>query len=175
MEEREPGVGGVDGPADFVIDKASGEPLVGKVPPMTRHLGRVSNQPVDRVDLVPWKGKRAIVTFNCEEFTSICPVTGQPDFARLVINYIPRNSLIETKSLKLYLWRFREERAFNEVLVDRIADELFAQSGAERLEVTGEFNPRGGISVTCTAVRPLVLVDMRDQTDSDFTPLHKEV
>ena len=117
------------------------------------HLGKQSSQPVERVECVPWDAGPVRVRFDCSEFTSHCPVTGQPDFAVLTIEYIPSDRLIETKSLKLYLWKFRDERAFNERLVARIAADLHEQSGARALSVVGRFNARGGIAVTATAVR----------------------
>ncbi len=118
-----------------------------------QHLGKPSNQPVDKVDLIPWDGGRIVVRLDCSEFTSLCPVTGQPDFATLAIEYVPRAHLMETKSVKLYLWRFRDTRAFNESLVDSIAADLYGQLAPRWLRVTGRFNPRGGISITVTAER----------------------
>lgn len=118
-----------------------------------KHLGRRSNEPIDKVDLIEWKGDRILVQLECTEFTSLCPVTGQPDFGGLVIEYVPDKHLAETKSVKLYLWRYRSERAFNEVLVDRIAADLYEQIKPLWLEVVGEFNIRGGILVTATAQR----------------------
>ena len=118
-----------------------------------KHLGKRSNEPIDRVDLMEWKGDRIAVQLECTEFTSLCPVTGQPDFGELVIEYVPDKHLAETKSVKLYLWRYRKERAFNEVLVDRIAADLYEQIKPLWLEVVGEFNIRGGILVTATAQR----------------------
>ncbi len=118
-----------------------------------KHLGRRSNEPIDKVDLIEWKGDKLAVQLECTEFTSLCPVTGQPDFGELVIEYVPDKHLAETKSVKLYLWRYRGERAFNEVLVDRIAADLYEQIKPLWLEVVGEFNIRGGILVTATAQR----------------------
>ena len=118
-----------------------------------RHLGKQSNEPVDRVDLIEWGGERLVVRLDCTEFSSMCPVTVQPDYAQLVIEYVPDKHLAETKSVKLYLWKFRDERAFNEVIVDRVASELFEQIKPLWLRVVGEFNPRGGICVTATAER----------------------
>ncbi|NLX12429.1 MAG: NADPH-dependent 7-cyano-7-deazaguanine reductase QueF [Phycisphaerales bacterium] len=117
------------------------------------HLGKPSNQPIDRVDRIDWTGGAITVRLDCAEFTSICPVTGQPDFGQLTIEYVPDRYLVETKSLKLYLWRYRNERAFNESLVETIATDLLAQIEPRWLRVTGEFNPRGGIQVTATAER----------------------
>jgi 7-cyano-7-deazaguanine reductase len=117
------------------------------------HLGKPSNQPTDKVDLIEWSGRPATVRLECSEFTSLCPVTGQPDFGQMVIEYVPERFLVETKSLKLYLWKYRNEPGFNESLVDRIASDLFEQIRPLWLRVTGQFNPRGGIRVTATAER----------------------
>lgn len=117
------------------------------------HLGKPSNQPTDKVDLIEWSGQPIAVRLECAEFTSLCPVTGQPDFAQLVIEYVPERFLVETKSLKLYLWKYRSEPGFNEVLVDRITGDLFGQIRPLWLRVTGHFNPRGGIRVSATAER----------------------
>jgi 7-cyano-7-deazaguanine reductase len=118
-----------------------------------KHLGKRSNEPIDKVDLIEWKGGKIAIQLECTEFTSLCPVTGQPDFGELVIEYVPDKYLAETKSVKLYLWRYRSERAFNEVLVDQIATDLYEQIKPLWLEVVGEFNTRGGILVTATTQR----------------------
>jgi len=118
-----------------------------------QHLGKPSNQPTDKVDLIEWSGQPITVRLDCSEFTSLCPVTGQPDFAQLLIEYVPERFLVETKSLKLYLWKYRSEPGFNETLVDRIASDLYGQIQPRWLRVEGRFNPRGGISVTATAER----------------------
>lgn len=118
-----------------------------------RHLGRVSSEAVDQVDRIPWRGTAVVVELSCSEFTSYCPVTRQPDFGELTIRYQPGEWLVETKSLKLYLTRFRDRGVFNEVLVDEIAGELFGQLSPVWLEVNGRFHSRGGISVSVTARR----------------------
>ncbi len=119
-----------------------------------RHLGRQSRNPVTQVDRIPWRGGPLTVSLFCQDFTALCPVTGQPDFGRLTIEYVPRRHIVETKSLKLYLQQFREEGIFNEVLVARIADDLYAQLRPRRIEVVGAFAARGGIQLTARAVRP---------------------
>ena len=97
------------------------------------------------------------MSFDCREFTSRCPVTGQPDFATLRIAYAPKRLLIETKSLKLFLWSFRERAAFNEGLVVEIADRIFQQVSPEWVCVEGTFAARGGISVSAVAKRQTAL------------------
>lgn len=121
--------------------------------PETQHLGRVSNEPTDTLDLVRWEAGSIAVSLHCAEFTSLCPVTGQPDFATLDIEYIPGKYIVETKSLKLWLWRFRQKKAFNEALTAQIADEFFEQVDPVRVDVTMHFHQRGGISVHANAVR----------------------
>lgn len=116
-----------------------------------RHLGRASNEPVEKVDLIPWKGGPIVVHLDCEEFTSICPVTNQPDFATLEIEYVPDQYIVETKSLKLYLWNYRQQPIFNEHAVDTIAADLHGQLAPRWIRVSGQFNARGGIRVTATA------------------------
>jgi 7-cyano-7-deazaguanine reductase len=87
------------------------------------------------------------VKFNCPEFTSLCPVTGQPDFATLYISYIPDGKLVESKSLKLYLFSFRNHGAFHEDCVNIIRNDLVALLEPRYLEVWGRFLPRGGLSL----------------------------
>lgn len=88
-----------------------------------------------------------MVTLNCPEFTSLCPKTGQPDFAEIKINYIPDGFLVESKSLKLYLFSFRNHGDFHEDCVNIIMKDLVALLQPKYLEVEGIFTPRGGISI----------------------------
>ena len=99
-------------------------------------------------------GRDYLITFECMEFTSMCPVTGQPDFAHLRIEYVADELCIETKSLKFYLSSFRNTRSFNEAIVNRILDDLVAACRPRYALVHGEFSPRGGISVTVDAEHP---------------------
>ena len=122
------------------------------------HLGRASEAAVDRVDLIPWEGGEVEVRLDCNEFTSLCPVTGHPDFGRLVIAYAPRGHLIETKSLKLYLRGWRHRGEFNEAIVAAIADDLFEQVKPTWLKVEGHFNVRGGIAPSAVAERSLPVI-----------------
>lgn len=117
-----------------------------------QHLGKVSNAPISDLDLVPWDRGPIVVSLNCSEFTSHCPVTGQPDFASILIRYVPGDSIVETKSLKLFLWSYRDRREFNESLVMDIFEQFKSQVSPNGLEVCGEFNPRGGIRVTARKV-----------------------
>lgn len=88
-----------------------------------------------------------VVHFECPEFTCLCPKTGQPDFATIKINYIPRIKMVESKSLKLYLFSFRNHGDFHEDSVNVIMKDLVALMDPKYLEVIGIFNPRGGISI----------------------------
>ncbi len=87
------------------------------------------------------------VKFNCPEFTSLCPITGQPDFATITISYIPDKVLVESKSLKLYLFSFRNHGEFHEDCVNTIMKDLINVLDPKYIEVTGKFLPRGGISI----------------------------
>ena len=87
------------------------------------------------------------VTFECPEFTSLCPITGQPDFATIRINYIPDIKMVESKGLKLYLFSFRNHGAFHEDCVNIIMNDLIELMSPKYIEITGIFTPRGGISI----------------------------
>ncbi|MBQ7266674.1 MAG: NADPH-dependent 7-cyano-7-deazaguanine reductase QueF [Firmicutes bacterium] len=87
------------------------------------------------------------VKFNCPEFTSLCPITGQPDFATIYINYIPDIKMIESKSLKLYLFSFRNHGDFHEDCVNIIMKDIIKKADPKYIEVWGKFLPRGGISI----------------------------
>lgn len=102
----------------------------------------------DRLDPILWSGKRPTkVTLHCSEMHSLCPVTGQPDFSKLKIEYIPFRHIVETKSAKLFLQSFSQRKQFNELLVDELADKFVSQIQPKWLKITGVFNTRGGISV----------------------------
>jgi 7-cyano-7-deazaguanine reductase len=88
-----------------------------------------------------------MVKFNCPEFTSLCPITEQPDFAAIYINYMPDNLMVESKSLKIYLFSFRNHGAFHEDCVNIILKDLRALLAPNFIEVQGKFTPRGGISI----------------------------
>ena len=87
------------------------------------------------------------VKFNCPEFTSLCPITGQPDFANIVISYVPQEKMVESKSLKLYLFSFRNHGDFHEDCVNIIMKDLIRLMEPKYIEVWGRFTPRGGISI----------------------------
>ena len=91
------------------------------------------------------------IRFDCPEFTCLCPMTGQPDFATIRVRYIPGRLCVELKSLKLYLWSFRNEGAFHEAVTNRILDDLVAAIEPRRMTVEGDFLVRGGIHTTVVA------------------------
>ena len=92
-------------------------------------------------------GREYFVKFNAPEFTSLCPITGQPDFATLHISYVPAQRMVESKSLKLYLFSFRNHGAFHEDCVNIIMNDLIELMDPLYIEVLGKFLPRGGISI----------------------------
>ena len=87
------------------------------------------------------------VKFNCPEFTALCPITGQPDFASIYISYVPDEKLVESKSLKLYLFSFRNHGCFHEDTVNLIMKDLIRLLEPKYIEVLGKFLPRGGLSI----------------------------
>lgn len=92
-------------------------------------------------------GREYLVTFLCPEFTSLCPKTGQPDFAKIIISYIPRVKMVESKSLKLYLFSFRNHGDFHEDCVNIILNDLVKLMDPRYIEVKGIFTSRGGIAI----------------------------
>jgi 7-cyano-7-deazaguanine reductase len=94
------------------------------------------------------------IHFETDDFTSVCPVTGQPDFARIDIDYVPGRLCVESKSLKFYLASYRNERAFNEAVTNRILDDFVKACGPREAVVTAQFSARGGIALTVRAEHP---------------------
>ncbi|KFZ40113.1 MULTISPECIES: preQ(1) synthase [Thermoactinomyces] len=92
-------------------------------------------------------GTDYFVKFNCPEFTSLCPITGQPDFATIYLSYVPDQKLVESKSLKLYLFSFRNHGDFHENCIVTIMKDLIEKLDPKYIEVWGKFLPRGGISI----------------------------
>lgn len=91
------------------------------------------------------------IAFDCPEFTCLCPLTGQPDFARIELRYVPDRLCVELKSLKLYLWSFRDEGAFHEKVTNEILDTLVATCKPRQATIVGHWLVRGGITTTITA------------------------
>ena len=91
------------------------------------------------------------IRFNCPEFTCVCPKTGQPDFATIRLSYVPDQTCVELKSLKLYLWSYRDEGAFHEAVTNKILDDLVAATSPRRMTIEGDFWVRGGIGTVVVA------------------------
>ncbi|MCC7275674.1 MAG: NADPH-dependent 7-cyano-7-deazaguanine reductase QueF [Alphaproteobacteria bacterium] len=115
-----------------------GRPMPPPTSPEEAVLERVAN---------PHADLRYLVRFTCPEFTSLCPITGQPDFAHLVIDYVPRGWIVESKSLKLYLGAYRNHGAFHEACTVAIARRLLAEIDPEWLRIGGYWYPRGGMPI----------------------------
>jgi 7-cyano-7-deazaguanine reductase len=99
----------------------------------------------------PEPGRDYVIRHVCPEYTAVCPVTGQPDFGTIVVSYVPDRTCVELKSLKLYLWSFRDEGHFFEQATNQILDDLVRATRPRRMRVTGHFNVRGGITTTVVA------------------------
>ena len=109
-----------------------------------------------KLEAIPWRGGPTVCEWDCPEFTSVCPKTGQPDFARIRFRLVPDELLPESKAVKLYLFSFRSSGMFHEAVVAKIADDLAELLKPKTLLVRGEFTPRGGISIWPLAARTTV-------------------
>jgi 7-cyano-7-deazaguanine reductase len=114
-------------------------------------LGSTVRHAIEHVEVFPAPDTVTSVTFTNDELASMCPVTQQPDLATVVIEYVPREWCVESKSLKLYLWQFRDRAAFAEALAAEIAGEIMLTAMPERVKVTLTQRPRGGIEVEVVA------------------------
>jgi len=116
-------------------------------------LKKKKAKPVRRLEAFPNRtpGRAYTVTLVCPEFTCVCPLTGQPDFGTITIQYVPDRHILESKSLKLYLWSFRNEGTFHEHVTNRILDDVVKALDPLSCKVTGAFNARGGISINVEA------------------------
>lgn len=114
-------------------------------------LGKRVEGPNRNLETFPAPSGVTVITFTTDEFTSYCPVTRQPDFSKVTIEYSPNQLCIESKSLKLYLWSFREETAFCESLAAQIAQDIKKACQPKSCTVTVEQKARGGISLTAVA------------------------
>ena len=109
----------------------------------------------------PQPDREYTIRIRIPEFTCLCPKTGQPDFATLLLEYVPDRLCVELKSLKLYVWSYRDEGAFHEAVTNRILGDLVAATSPRYMRLTAEFNVRGGLYTTVVA----------DHRDPDWTPL----
>lgn len=117
--------------------------------------------------------KIAWTSFICTEFTSLCPKTGQPDFAKVFINYIAKDKMVESKSLKLYLFSFRNHGDFHEDCIQKICDDLVELMNPYYIEVIGEFTPRGGIAIypfASFAQKAAEFQDLKKQRLMNYAP-----
>jgi 7-cyano-7-deazaguanine reductase len=116
----------------------------------------VSSRPSTELEVFPnpRPERDYTIRFECPEFTCLCPRTGQPDFATLRIEYVPDAVCVELKSLKLYLWSYRDQGAFHEAVTNRILDDLVEALAPRSLTVEGDFYVRGGIHTTVAARHP---------------------
>jgi 7-cyano-7-deazaguanine reductase len=114
------------------------------------HLGTGNARPSKQLETFPNRhpDRDYTVELTTDEFTCVCPATGQPDFARITIRYVPDQKIVESKSLKLYFWSFRNEGVFHEHVTNTILDDLVAALEPRRCEVIAEFGVRGGIAIT---------------------------
>jgi len=96
-------------------------------------------------------GRDYVVTLTTDEFTCVCPATGQPDFAKITINYIPDRKIVESKSLKLYFWSYRNEGVFHEHVTNTILDDLVKALAPKWCQVSADFGVRGGIAISVQA------------------------
>lgn len=113
-------------------------------------------------------GSDAWTTFICTEFTSLCPKTGQPDFAKIYVNYIADKDMVESKSMKLYLFSFRNHGDFHEDCIQKICDDLYKLMKPKYIEVIGEFTPRGGISIFPFAAKSNTTAKFKKLKDNRF-------
>lgn len=114
-------------------------------------LGHTVRHPIEHVEVFPAPANVTVVRFSTDEVASMCPVTQQPDLSRVVIEYAPAASCIESKSLKLYLWGFRDREVFAEALAAEIAGEVMKTAHPTWVTVTLTQRPRGGIEVQAVA------------------------
>ena len=117
-------------------------------------LGQTVRHPIDHVEVFPAPVNVTTVRFTTDEVSSMCPVTQQPDLSNVVIEYAPNEWCVESKSLKLYLWRFRDREVFAEALAAEIAGEVMATAQPAWVTVTLTQRPRGGIEVQAVAHLP---------------------
>lgn len=117
-------------------------------------LGRTVQHAIDHVEVFPAPSHVSLVRFVTDELASMCPVTRQPDLSRVVIEYVPNEHCVESKSLKLYLWSFRDRAVFAEALAAEIAGEIMTTAKPRSVRVELTQRPRGGIEVSAVAQRP---------------------
>src|SRR6058998_1110572 len=122
------------------------------IPSLAVHLV-MRSRPSKRLQTFPnpAPGRDYRIHMEIPEFTCVCPMTGQPDFGTLLLEYVPDRTCVELKSLKLYIWSYRDQGAFHEAVTNRILDDLVAATRPRRMKITGEFAIRGGITTVIQA------------------------
>jgi 7-cyano-7-deazaguanine reductase len=139
---------------DITVVKAK---RVGRLTLLGRSEARLPASPAEaRLETFqnPAPSRNYRIHFETDDFTSVCPITGQPDFARIDIDYVPDHLCVESKSLKFYLASYRNERAFNEAVTNRILDDFVKACAPREAIVTAQFSARGGIALTVRAEHP---------------------
>lgn len=117
-------------------------------------LGHTVRHPIDHVEVFPAPDHVAVVRFTTDELSSMCPVTHQPDLSHAIIEYVPDQHCVESKSLKLYLWGFRDRAVFAEAMAAEIAGEIMLTAQPRQVTVTLTQRQRGGIEIQAVAQRP---------------------
>src|SRR5574337_1199651 len=120
-----------------------------------KYLGKDMTKPSKELDTFPKPDGVTLIRFESKELSSLCPITGQPDFNTLIIEYEPDELCVESKSLKLYLWTFREERVFGEGLASQIAKDIYDATSSKWCKVTIIQSVRGGLQLTAIAQFPI--------------------
>src|SRR5262245_50465921 len=130
-----------------MVHRVDGRLRARRAPAPDRYTGSMPTRPSKSLEVVPnsHPDRDYEITMAVPEFTCLCPLTGQPDFATVRIRYVPDQLLVELKALKLYLWSYRDEGAFHEDVTNRILSDLVAAARPRWMEVVGDFNVRGGI------------------------------
>ncbi len=119
-------------------------------------MAKVPSKPSKQIETIPnpHPEREYTVNVSTSEFTTLCPMTGQPDFATITIVYVPGEKLVELKSLKLYFWSYRDQAGFHEDVTNRILDDLVAACLPRSMTIEGKFNIRGGLKTTVRASYP---------------------
>src|SRR5215471_12072493 len=134
-----------------------GKPKVSSLTLLGHTEAKLPSSPADaRLETFPnpAPGRNYRIHFETDDFTSVCPVTSQPDFARIEIDYVPDRLCVESKSLKFYLASYRNERAFNEAVTNRILDDFIEACSPREATITAQFSARGGIALSVRAEYP---------------------
>jgi len=134
-----------------------GKPKISSLTLLGHSEAKLPSSPADaRLETFPnpASGRNYRIHFETDDFTSVCPVTSQPDFARIEIDYVPNRLCVESKSLKFYLASYRNERAFNEAVTNRILDDFVKACAPREAIVIAQFSARGGIALTVRAEYP---------------------